>query len=244
MLKFFRQIRQQLIHQGNSRKYLLYAIGEIALVMIGILLALQVNNWNEQRKKLSAEKTIIKAIHSDFLVAKKELHYWRGGLMHQKQHLIALINLCNPTASKVAPEEVDSLIRNSYLLPTFDPAFAVLEDLINTGRMELIRDITLRELLSTWQGVMEESKRQEVFQGDFLYNKFTPFIEERIEFKHKWFSEDYQESKLFGVDSRLLLGDFKFCNLLKRAHYWNYFVEKEYSVLEEKMDSIIELTQH
>ena len=81
MLKFFRKIRQQLLQEGSFQKYLLYAIGEIALVMIGILLALQVNNWNEHRKKLSAEKTILKAIHSDFVVAKKELHYWRGGLM-------------------------------------------------------------------------------------------------------------------------------------------------------------------
>lgn len=57
MIKFFRRIRKQLITEnlptgqaGKFSKYLLYAIGEIVLVMIGILLALQVNNWNEERK--------------------------------------------------------------------------------------------------------------------------------------------------------------------------------------------------
>jgi len=50
MLKFFRTIRKKLIEQQNVRKYLLYAIGEILLVVIGILIALQVNNWNEERK--------------------------------------------------------------------------------------------------------------------------------------------------------------------------------------------------
>lgn len=50
MLRFFRKIRQSLIENGNTRKYFWYALGEILLVMIGILLALQVNNWNEQRK--------------------------------------------------------------------------------------------------------------------------------------------------------------------------------------------------
>lgn len=49
MLKFFRTIRKKLIEQDNVRKYLLYAIGEILLVVIGILIALQVNNWNEER---------------------------------------------------------------------------------------------------------------------------------------------------------------------------------------------------
>ncbi len=50
MLTLLRQIRKSLIQSGSARKYILYAIGEILLVMVGILLALQVNNWNEQRK--------------------------------------------------------------------------------------------------------------------------------------------------------------------------------------------------
>lgn len=51
MIRFFRQIRQSLIMPDNIRRYLLYALGEILLVVIGILLALQVNNWNEESKK-------------------------------------------------------------------------------------------------------------------------------------------------------------------------------------------------
>ena len=50
MIKFFRRIRQKLLSESKFSKYLLYAIGEIVLVMIGILLALQVNTWNEQKK--------------------------------------------------------------------------------------------------------------------------------------------------------------------------------------------------
>ena len=51
MIKFFHKIRQQLIRDNKVAKYLLYAIGEIALVMIGILLALQVNNWKEKSSR-------------------------------------------------------------------------------------------------------------------------------------------------------------------------------------------------
>lgn len=50
MIKFFRKIRQQLLKENRAGKYLLYAIGEIVLVVIGILIALQINNWNEDRK--------------------------------------------------------------------------------------------------------------------------------------------------------------------------------------------------
>lgn len=50
LITLFRRIREKLIGEGNTRRYLIYAVGEILLVMIGILLALQVNNWNEERK--------------------------------------------------------------------------------------------------------------------------------------------------------------------------------------------------
>ena len=50
MIKFFRKIRRKLLTENKISKYLLYAIGEIILVVIGILIALQVNNWNEDRK--------------------------------------------------------------------------------------------------------------------------------------------------------------------------------------------------
>jgi hypothetical protein len=62
MLTFFRKIRKALLDSGSTRKYLLYAIGEILLVMIGILLALQVNNWNEWRKDRLKETKILEEL--------------------------------------------------------------------------------------------------------------------------------------------------------------------------------------
>jgi len=59
MLKFFRTIRKKLIEQNNVRTYLLYAIGEVFLVVIGILIALQVNNLNEKRKAQNFEQDIL-----------------------------------------------------------------------------------------------------------------------------------------------------------------------------------------
>src|SRR5210317_1909147 len=56
MIKFFRTIRQNLLNQGKTSKYLKYAIGEIILVVIGILIALNINNWNEEQKERLLEK--------------------------------------------------------------------------------------------------------------------------------------------------------------------------------------------
>ena len=62
MIKFFRHIRKSLIIQNNMSKYFKYAIGEILLVVIGILIALQINNWNEHKKLQIEEQKLLKAL--------------------------------------------------------------------------------------------------------------------------------------------------------------------------------------
>jgi len=73
MLKFFRTIRKKLIEQDNVRKYLLYAIGEILLVVIGILIALQVNNWNEQRKAENTSDITLHMLYAELEEAKSQV---------------------------------------------------------------------------------------------------------------------------------------------------------------------------
>lgn len=65
MISFFRKIRQKLLQQNRVSRYLAYALGEIALVMIGILLALQVNNWNESRKQRMVELKYFSNLKND-----------------------------------------------------------------------------------------------------------------------------------------------------------------------------------
>lgn len=65
MIKIFRKIRFNLLEQSKTGKYLKYAIGEIVLVVIGILIALQINNWNEERKYRLLESKILKDLQSD-----------------------------------------------------------------------------------------------------------------------------------------------------------------------------------
>ncbi|WP_445386468.1 DUF6090 family protein [Robiginitalea sp. IMCC44478] len=73
MLNFLRKIRQKLLRENKFRRYFLYALGEILLVVIGILIALQVNNWNEYRKDRATEEKILNAILEDLAVNRARL---------------------------------------------------------------------------------------------------------------------------------------------------------------------------
>ena len=73
MIKFFRKIRQNLLMENKTGKYFKYAIGEIILVVIGILIALSINNWNEEIKNRAFEKEILEQIRANLIKDKLTL---------------------------------------------------------------------------------------------------------------------------------------------------------------------------
>ncbi|MDP3313955.1 DUF6090 family protein [Lutibacter sp.] len=76
MIKLFRNIRKNLLNEGKTSKYFKYAIGEIALVVIGILIALQINNWNEKRKGKQLEYNFFSNILLDLEKDEQKLNYY------------------------------------------------------------------------------------------------------------------------------------------------------------------------
>lgn len=76
MLKFFRRIRESLFVDGGAKRYFFYAIGEIILVVIGILIALQINNWNEYRKDRILEKEYLSRLKEDLTFDISWINYY------------------------------------------------------------------------------------------------------------------------------------------------------------------------
>lgn len=73
MLRFLRHFRQRYLKERQLGRYLLYAFGEVLLVMVGILLALQVDNWNEERKERKVELELLQALRTDLVYARNEM---------------------------------------------------------------------------------------------------------------------------------------------------------------------------
>ena len=75
MIPFFRKIRKKMADDNRPLKYMRYAVGEIVLVVIGILIALQMNNWNEDRKESLTIKNVLFEIKEDLSQDKAELEH-------------------------------------------------------------------------------------------------------------------------------------------------------------------------
>jgi hypothetical protein len=92
MINFFRKIRKQLADQNKPLKYFRYALGEIVLVMVGILLALQVNNWNETRKDQQELRNILQSIVVDMKEDVRMMKWASETLKKDNENIKSFLN--------------------------------------------------------------------------------------------------------------------------------------------------------
>jgi len=147
MIKFFRKIRKRMITENKFSKYLLYAIGEIALVMIGILLALQVNNWNEVRKSADQETLYLTRLLSE---NKQDIVAFKENIIELEKGMESVVNFSEALKDEIIDDP--SLIKsaNAYfqygsIYPIFYSSNSTFEDLSSTGNLKVITNTNLRD---------------------------------------------------------------------------------------------------
>ncbi|MGW9685895.1 DUF6090 family protein [Flagellimonas sp. 2504JD1-5] len=146
MINFFRKIRKRLLSENRISKYLLYAFGEIILVVIGILIALQINNWNQNRLDRNFEKTMLKEVLSA-LESDREIYEIINFRMSQKKEGIQ--ELLQMVAS-------DATYPDTVLLKAYNKMSLGASFNYNRGGYEAIKSVGLDKISndSTRQGLI------------------------------------------------------------------------------------------
>jgi len=139
MIKFFRKIRYQLLGEGKTGKYLKYAIGEIVLVVIGILIAISINNWNEDRKQQIELVKTYQGIENEL---EANLLYLSNDIENQN----GIIDLNLKSLKILYENNVDSLLVLRQTLSVFDKtltsgvAFPVIQSFIESEKFSKMKD--------------------------------------------------------------------------------------------------------
>ncbi len=120
MIKFFRKIRQNLLNEGKTSKYFKYAIGEIVLVVIGILIALQINNWNEDSKSKTTEIYVLNEVISNL---KEDAIILNDIIKQREITKISVANLLNYVQKENISK--DSLENDMVQFLTFERYFPI-----------------------------------------------------------------------------------------------------------------------
>ena len=150
MLRFFRNIRQKLLKNGNIRKYFWYALGEILLVMIGILLALQVNNWKENRKIIILESKLLSQVS---VALKDDIDYFEMLIsrMDRSQSSAKTITNLYLNDIQITPDSLINLTDDLVLGYLFVYNEGPYEAIKSTG-LDIISDDDIREKLTNLYG--------------------------------------------------------------------------------------------
>ena len=157
MIKFFRKIRQNLLSEGKTGKYLKYAIGEIVLVVFGILIALQINNWNESNKLRNEGVLYLQRLNID-LVADT-LYF------NQKISRAKLLIDQNTSFIKKMYDRQQTFEEKKELLymPLWDSEYLTIQDntfkeLVSSGKLNIINNSTLKATIVNYYRLVESNE--------------------------------------------------------------------------------------
>ena len=153
MINFLRKIRYDLMEKNKTGKYLKYAVGEILLIVIGILIALQLNNYNETLNLNNQEQKALNNLKLDFEDNKLELIKSIAYLKGIRKDCFVILNY---TGNKYQTTfDLDSLLQTTARVPQYYPKNGFLMDLINSGNLGIIKNDNLRNKLSSWIPTLE-----------------------------------------------------------------------------------------
>ena len=163
MITFLRKIRRSLLTESKFSQYLLYAIGEIVLVVIGILIALQINNWNDIEKGEKEEKVYLEALRSEFasnLVKIETAIISCETLTDQLGEILTLFDI-EKLRQTPTNQVAISLGKALQYEIQFNPNTGVQKDLISSGNLKQLSNSSLRQQIAAFDTSLEEIKSQE-----------------------------------------------------------------------------------
>ncbi|MFD2822470.1 DUF6090 family protein [Lacinutrix iliipiscaria] len=244
MIKLFNKIRKQLLNENKTGRYFKYAIGEIFLVMIGILLALQVNNWNTNRELKKEEAKVLKSLHQEFSENRVRFNDIYKLQLYRKK---SINDLMTNNVKELTFDSLRTLMGGVTQQWTYDPFQSIYKSVINSGKIELITNDVLKKELSEFQDLLNDYKEEELNANGFAAANLYTFIIDNLKmdfnliFNNSEINED--EKTFYKNDLIKLLESDKFENLLIYVYSYMKDIFTEGPVLKEKMVSIINLLE-
>ena len=245
MIKIFRKIRQDMIQENRASSYLLYAIGEIVLVVLGILIALQINNWNETRKEIAEEQKITFNLNAEFRINLIKLDTIVLKLEKSLNGMDSILKVMSNTITiDNKPETFDRLLTKMINNPSLFPSSIVLKELESSGKLAKLKDPELKKLLYSWNFLQDELLVT-IGVSNNSYRECIDYLKangslRRVDFVGQDGSTIKQT--ILSESNRHLLSDLKFENVLDDHFMLSRLRKRNYDSAAKLIKSIIAST--
>lgn len=255
MLLFFRKIRSDLMKKNKTINYLKYAIGEIVLVVIGILIALQINNWNEDRKDQLRLKNhyleLLNELKNDKEILK-DIVNWVREFNNQAFEISEFIN---SSQTKIDTAKIIAGLLNVEAYGFFSVSKSAYTTLLSSGDIQLIENTELKNALSiyhdvtNWDWTAHNGNLKEVIElySSYVHNFLPPLL-----FRDYYISifSDYLKNETFNtyvpdnkpkIEWEKLKNDEKFKDIISQLLTYRVFQLKFYNEQLGNIDKMIDL---
>ena len=181
MINFFRKTRKQLFTENKFTKYLFYALGEIILVVIGILIALQINNWNNRRIEKEEEKKSYRNIKRQIEDDRKELtdakainNYFSATYKHANK----IIRAQDFTKS----DSLALIAMGLSQYSDFNSSGNIYETLVNSGNIKLLKNDGITSLIQQLETTYIYANKLETIHWEIIINELSPALRGVVNF--------------------------------------------------------------
>jgi hypothetical protein len=241
---------------GKTGKYFKYAIGEIVLVVIGILIALQINNWNERRIEKRLERAILSQLQTEFQSNLKQLDQKINIKKETCNSALQLFKYIDFEELR-NKDSVDYHLARTIPFTTFDP---IVNDLAISGELRLIKNDSLKQKLTYWTSEIADNREDEISWKDYRENIYVPFLikyyqlrtirslADKSRFLGKHLIEDKDYTKPYEIgeskyleDYNVLLDQPDYEDHLERCLTKNKFSLNQSLILRKKIVNILDI---
>ena len=220
---------------------MIYALGEVILIVVGILLALQIDAWKQNRDDRDTERLLMSELNKEFRANKKQ---WDTTIYYHRNALKSAEYLDSQLPIKLNEVNLDSIAYHIYQLTwvfTFNPSNGVSQSILSNSTFQIITNDELRQLLITWNDVLVDYQEEEIRAFNNYENQLKPFLKRNV---------------LFTDDLEQALGDPRVdLSFLETLEFDNFVMDRyldldeilnnvtgELELIESTIDRIIELS--
>ncbi len=244
MIRLFRKIRKELLSEDKYPIYLLYATGEISLVVIGILFALQIDNWNENRHSRQTEQLLLKSLKEEMSTNLEHLNLAMS--YHAKSRMAAkrMVEIYNGTSTYENTHELDSLLSILQWAWTFDPSTGVINSIKMSGHLNSIQNPELRALISVYEDLTDDATEESKLIQNLIVNKYVPGVSQYISHNQRatYLGEAYAVGpSAFVPDYTGLFADRAIESLISYIYVWRVDELQEEEELKGMMERFLSL---
>jgi hypothetical protein len=233
------------MEKNKTSKYFKYAIGEIVLVVIGILIALQINNWNEERLNDIERKNIIASLNIEFKQNKIQFISVIDNHVNSKKAGLELLGYVGEQIHQNFNQKgVDILLDGIFPMSDYVPSNNAVDDIMQSGKLSTLENSELSSKLSDWKTLMSIIISRDDKLEEWVFSQVIPYLDKYVSWRDVGFHNNYNWSSKGALPTnyKYIFTDLEFENILENHIYFvNESLRRQNEAL-KLIDEIIELT--